>query len=38
MYPDITAVALVYIIAAWAILRGIVQIYAAIQLRKEREN
>jgi len=38
MYPDITAVALVYIIGAWAILRGIVQIYAAIQLRKEVSN
>jgi len=38
MYPDITAVALVYIIGAWAVLRGIVEIVAAIQLRKELSN
>jgi uncharacterized membrane protein HdeD (DUF308 family) len=32
-WPDITAVALLYVIAAWAILTGIVEIAAAIALR-----
>ena len=36
--PGITAIVLLYIIAAWAIVRGIVQIAAAIQLRKEIEG
>jgi len=34
-YPGITAVALFYLIAAWAIVRGIFEIVAAIELRKE---
>ena len=34
-YPGITAVALFYLIAAWAIVRGIFEIIAAIELRKE---
>jgi uncharacterized membrane protein HdeD (DUF308 family) len=38
MYPDITALALVYIIGAWAVLRGIVEIVAAIKLRKQISN
>jgi len=38
MSPQITAIALVYLIAAWAVLRGVFEIVAAIQLRKEIEN
>jgi uncharacterized membrane protein HdeD (DUF308 family) len=38
IYPGITAVALLYLIAAWAIVRGIFEIIAAIQLRKEISN
>jgi uncharacterized membrane protein HdeD (DUF308 family) len=38
MSPGITAVALVYLIAAWAVLRGVFEIIAAVQLRKEIEN
>lgn len=35
IYPGITALALVYFIAAWAVVTGIIEIIAAIQLRKE---
>jgi len=36
--PDITAVALLSFIAVWAILRGVLEIAAAIRLRKEIDN
>jgi len=34
-YPGVTALALLYLIAAWAFVRGIFEIVMAIQLRKE---
>ena len=37
-YPGLTALALLYLIAAWAIVRGVFEIIAAIHLRKEMEN
>jgi uncharacterized membrane protein HdeD (DUF308 family) len=33
-WPGITAIALLYIIAAWALVTGVVEVAAAIQLRK----
>jgi uncharacterized membrane protein HdeD (DUF308 family) len=38
IYPGITAVALLYLIAAWAVARGVFEIVTAIQLRKEISN
>jgi uncharacterized membrane protein HdeD (DUF308 family) len=34
-YPGITAVALLYLIAAWAVVRGVFEVIAAIHWRKE---
>lgn len=38
IWPGITAVVLLYFIAAWAILTGVFEIIAAVRLRKEIEN
>jgi uncharacterized membrane protein HdeD (DUF308 family) len=38
IYPGITAVVLLYFIAAWAMVRGGSEIITAIQLRKELDN
>jgi uncharacterized membrane protein HdeD (DUF308 family) len=37
-WPGITALALLYLIAAWAVVRGVVEIAAAIHLRRRIEN
>ncbi|HEX7100429.1 MAG TPA: HdeD family acid-resistance protein [Acidimicrobiia bacterium] len=38
MWPEITAMALVYLIAAWAFLTGVLEITAAIVWRREMRN
>lgn len=38
VWPGTAAFALLYVIAAWAVLTGILEIVAAIQLRREIEN
>lgn len=37
-WPAITALALLYVIAAWAIVRGVAEIAAAIHLRRQISN
>ncbi len=37
-WPGITALALLYLIAAWAVVRGVAEIAAAIHLRRQIEN
>ena len=38
LWPQITAVVLLYFIAAWAVVTGIFEIFAAIRLREEIEG
>ena len=38
IYPAITSLVLLYVVAAWAIMTGIFELWAAIQLRKEMDG
>lgn len=38
LLPNVLAVALIYLIAAWAVITGIFEIVSAVQLRKEITN
>lgn len=38
VWPDVTALALLYLIASWAVVTGVVEIAAAIELRRAIDN
>jgi uncharacterized membrane protein HdeD (DUF308 family) len=38
VWPDITALALLWVIAAWAVVTGVLEIVAAIRLRRALDN
>ncbi len=38
LWPAITAIALLYLIAAWAVIRGVFEVIAAVHLRREIEH